>query len=79
MTKIAFIGLGNMGSGMCANLVGAGHEVTAFDLNPDAVKQAEAKGAQPAALARRSAMDSFQGCRRGICHGSTLTDADGQP
>lgn len=49
MTKIAFIGLGNMGSGMCANLVGAGHEVTAFDLNPEAVKQAEAKGAQSAA------------------------------
>ena len=49
MTKIAFIGLGNMGSGMCANLVGAGHEVTAFDLSPDAVKQAEAKGAQSAA------------------------------
>ena len=49
MTKIAFIGLGNMGSGMCTNLVGVGHEVVAFDLNPDAVKQAEAKGAQPAA------------------------------
>ena len=49
MTKIAFIGLGNMGSGMCANLVGVGHEVVAFDLNPDAIKQAEAKGAQPAA------------------------------
>ncbi|MDF1679065.1 3-hydroxyisobutyrate dehydrogenase [Ponticaulis sp.] len=49
MTKIAFIGLGNMGSGMCANLVGASHEVTAFDLSPDAVKQAEAKGAQSAA------------------------------
>ncbi|MBN05526.1 3-hydroxyisobutyrate dehydrogenase [Ponticaulis sp.] len=54
MTKIAFIGLGNMGSGMCANLVGAGHEVTAFDLNPDAVKQAEAKGAQPAAFLREA-------------------------
>lgn len=49
MMKIAFIGLGNMGSSMCANLVCAGHEVTAFDLNSDAVKQAEAKGAQPAA------------------------------
>jgi 3-hydroxyisobutyrate dehydrogenase len=30
--KIAFIGLGNMGGGMAANLVKAGHNVTAFDL-----------------------------------------------
>ena len=27
MTKIAFIGLGNMGGGMAANLAKAGHEV----------------------------------------------------
>ena len=45
MTKIAFIGLGNMGSGMCANLCKAGHEVRAFDLNADAVKSAVEKGA----------------------------------
>ena len=31
--KIAFIGLGNMGGGMAANLVKAGHEVRAFDLS----------------------------------------------
>ncbi len=37
MADIAFIGLGNMGSGMAANLVKAGHAVRAFDLNPDAV------------------------------------------
>ena len=49
MTKIAFIGLGNMGSGMCANLCKAGHEVRAFDLNADAVKVAAEKGATPAA------------------------------
>ncbi|MFV0384701.1 3-hydroxyisobutyrate dehydrogenase [Paracoccus sp. (in: a-proteobacteria)] len=30
--KIAFIGLGNMGAPMAANLVAAGHEVTGFDL-----------------------------------------------
>ena len=34
MAKIAFIGLGNMGSGMCANLCNAGNEVHAFDLKP---------------------------------------------
>ncbi len=45
MTKIAFIGLGNMGSGMCANLVRAGHDVRAFDLNAEAVAAAVASGA----------------------------------
>lgn len=49
MTTIAFIGLGNMGSGMCANLAKAGHEVRAFDLNADAVRQAEVSGANGAA------------------------------
>ena len=32
MTKIAFIGLGNMGGGMAANQAKAGHAVAAFDL-----------------------------------------------
>lgn len=46
--RIAFIGLGNMGSGMCANLVKAGHQVTAFDLNADAVELARQAGASGA-------------------------------
>ncbi|MGE3867715.1 MAG: NAD(P)-binding domain-containing protein, partial [Hyphomonadaceae bacterium] len=29
--RIAFLGLGNMGAGMAANLVKGGHEVTGFD------------------------------------------------
>ena len=45
MTNIAFIGLGNMGSGMCVNLVKAGHKVKAFDLSPDAIRAAETNGA----------------------------------
>ncbi|NCF45183.1 MAG: 3-hydroxyisobutyrate dehydrogenase [Proteobacteria bacterium] len=45
MSNIAFIGLGNMGSGMCANLVNSGHRVVAFDLNSDAVSNAEKAGA----------------------------------
>lgn len=48
MANIAFIGLGNMGGGMCANLVKAGHAVSAFDLNADAVKAVAAKGARAA-------------------------------
>ena len=39
--KVAFIGLGNMGGGMAANLVKAGFEVRAFDLSSAA--QAYAK------------------------------------
>lgn len=42
--KIAFIGLGNMGGGMAANLVRAGHQVQAFDLNEAALARAEAAG-----------------------------------
>jgi 3-hydroxyisobutyrate dehydrogenase len=43
--KIAFIGLGNMGGGMAANLVKAGHGVNAFDLSPDALSRAAEHGA----------------------------------
>ena len=42
--KIAFIGLGNMGGGMAANLVKAGHEVHAFDLSPEALARATENG-----------------------------------
>lgn len=45
MSNVAFIGLGNMGSGMCANLVKAGHSVKAFDLNAQAILQAINSGA----------------------------------
>ena len=34
MTDIAFIGLGNMGGPMAANLIKAGRTVTGFDLVP---------------------------------------------
>jgi 3-hydroxyisobutyrate dehydrogenase len=42
--KIAFIGLGNMGGGMAANLVKAGHEVHAFDLSEEALAKAKEHG-----------------------------------
>src|SRR5690606_19681838 len=44
MTTIAFIGLGNMGNPMAANLVKAGHEVHGFDLMPDNLKVARDNG-----------------------------------
>lgn len=42
--RIAFIGLGNMGGGMAANLVKAGNEVCAFDLSDGARDAAKAHG-----------------------------------
>ena len=44
--KIAFIGLGNMGGGMAANLVKAAHVVHAFDLSEAALTAANANGCQ---------------------------------
>ncbi|WDM69681.1 3-hydroxyisobutyrate dehydrogenase [Xanthomonas cucurbitae] len=51
MSKIAFIGLGNMGSPMAANLVKAGHQVRVFDLVSAALDAAAAAGAQVAGSA----------------------------
>ncbi len=45
MARIGFIGVGNMGGPMAANLAKAQHQVRAFDLSPDALKAAEAAGA----------------------------------
>ena len=48
---IAFIGLGNMGLPMAANLARAGHAVTTFDLSADAAGKARAQGLRVAASA----------------------------
>jgi 3-hydroxyisobutyrate dehydrogenase len=45
MANIAFIGLGNMGGPMAANLVKAGHKVMAFDLVEASKSQAKRDGA----------------------------------
>ena len=46
MPHVAFIGLGNMGSGMAANLVKAGRTVHAFDLSQTALAKSVADGAK---------------------------------
>jgi len=51
MAKIGFVGLGNMGAHMAANLVKAGHDVTGFDVVPASVDAAKARGVTPAASA----------------------------
>ncbi|MBX9728857.1 MAG: 3-hydroxyisobutyrate dehydrogenase [Sphingopyxis sp.] len=57
MTSIAFIGLGNMGGGMAANLAKAGHDVRAFDLSADALERAAGAGC----LAANSAAEAVTG------------------
>lgn len=56
---IAFIGLGNMGGPMAANLVKAGYEVTGFDLVPEALERAGENGVRLA----RSATEAVEGAR----------------
>lgn len=51
MAKIGFIGLGNMGGPMAANLVKNGHEVKGFDLSDAALKTLENAGGQAASSA----------------------------
>ena len=52
--KIAFIGLGNMGGGMAANLVRAGHAVQAFDLSEAALASAREAGCSTFATAKEA-------------------------
>ena len=54
MASIAFIGLGNMGAPMAANLVEAGHAVRGFDLIEANAKAAMARGVQGATSARKA-------------------------
>src|SRR5450432_1583088 len=54
MTAIAFIGLGNMGGPMAANLVKAGHRVAGFDLVEKLRHDAAATGVAIAGSAREA-------------------------
>ncbi|WP_321782824.1 3-hydroxyisobutyrate dehydrogenase [Burkholderia pyrrocinia] len=53
--EIAFIGLGNMGGPMAANLLKAGHTLTVFDLDANAVDAAVRAGATTAGSPRDAA------------------------
>ena len=48
VTRVAFIGLGHMGGHMCRNVITAGFQVAAYDLDPDALARAAADGARAA-------------------------------
>jgi 3-hydroxyisobutyrate dehydrogenase len=58
MATIGFIGLGNMGGGMAANLASKGHDVRAFDLVKDALDKAVAAGCLAAASAAEAVADA---------------------
>src|SRR5260370_1788989 len=55
MATIGFIGLGNMGAPMAANLIKAGHQVTGFDVVPRAAEALMEKGGHAAASAAEAA------------------------
>ena len=57
MASVAFIGLGNMGGPMAANLVKAGHAVTVFDLVAESCEQLREAGARVAESAAAAATD----------------------
>ncbi len=56
--KIGFIGLGNMGGGMAANLARVGHEVRAFDLSKEALARAKEKGCTPCTSIKEAVADA---------------------
>src|SRR6202047_3974112 len=56
--KVGFIGLGNMGGPMSANLVKAGHEVTVFDLSRPALESLAKAGAKPATTVAAAVADA---------------------
>ncbi len=51
MAKLAFVGLGQMGAAMAANLLDAGHDVTVYNRSPDKAQPLAAKGATVAGTA----------------------------
>ncbi|MBS0562572.1 MAG: NAD(P)-binding domain-containing protein, partial [Proteobacteria bacterium] len=51
MAIVGFVGLGNMGGPMAANLIKAGHTVRGFDLSPAALEALAKAGGHPAASA----------------------------
>jgi 3-hydroxyisobutyrate dehydrogenase len=55
MATIGFIGLGNMGAPMAANLIKAGHRVTGFDVNAAALQQLATVGGHVATSAADAA------------------------
>ena len=56
--KIAFIGLGNMGGPMAANLAAKGHAVTGFDIVPANLEKAAGHGVEAATSAEQAVQNA---------------------
>src|ERR1019366_8493412 len=56
--RVAWIGLGNMGLPMAANVLGAGHELAVFDVRADAVAELAGPGVRTATSAADAARDA---------------------
>jgi 3-hydroxyisobutyrate dehydrogenase-like beta-hydroxyacid dehydrogenase len=68
--KVGFIGLGNMGSGMAANLLKAGHALTVYNRTP---ARAEALVAERATLAKTPSTSRI------LVHRDSQTSAQDHP
>src|SRR6185312_10427820 len=55
MSRIGFIGLGNMGLPMAQNLLKAGHQVEGVDVNPAAIEKLKVAGGTPVETAKSAA------------------------
>jgi hypothetical protein len=79
MARVAFIGLGNMGGGMAANLAKAGHDVRAFDLSAEALEKRRGAGCLPAGSAaeavRRRRGGRHDAARRQACRKRSIPTA----
>lgn len=61
--KLAMVGLGKMGMGIARRLISHGHEVVAYDIDPDVLRKAEAAGAIGVASLEQ-AVESLDGSPR---------------
>ena len=57
MAKIGFIGLGQMGSAMCPNLIDSGHSLQVFDISKSAADSIGSLGAKVARTPKEAAHD----------------------
>ena len=81
MTRIGFIGLGNMGGPMAANLARAGHAVQVFDLVPESLERAIKAGCIVAGDAREAVTGcdvAISGCPQpGSAHAGVVCSGGG--
>ena len=66
MASVGLIGVGNMGAGMSRNILKAGHELTVYDIRPEAMEALVQEGARAAASPTRTRCH----CRYGFYHGT---------